>query len=138
MEETRETAKYNESGLKIQRLHNHWLDVSKFREIGLLDKVKWKLDSIELELEYDAKKIDGNEEGYIDNLKEINKSIEGIDKKINLFKIKIANITEEELKNIYNVLIYKYLKDKEKILREIQQESGMGSKYVSSDEDEWD
>jgi len=125
MEESKKTkAEFNENAFKISRLHNSWLDVQKYRKNCNYKSLKITLDSIEAELYYDAKKldkeIDKEEDKYVKRLKKINTEIKNSIKKLKL---------EEVYDNYFQ---------KEIILREIQQESGMGSTYKPEDEDEFD
>ncbi len=114
-------AEYNESLLKIGRLNNHWIALAKIREDGELGKVKGKLDSIELELIFNAEKLDKKpNNNYVEQLEEINDKLE----------------SSAKTKRI--IQFFKALKEKEKLLREIQQQSGMGSKFKDSSEDEWE
>lgn len=119
MMEDKQISEFNESMLQIQRLHNHWLDFDKFIKRGDFSSARWELDSIEGELFWDAKRIDrdDDETGYVKQLFVINKTI-----KISFFKI-------------HPVKVYNLLREKERLLREIQQESGKGARYKSEDED---
>lgn len=130
MEEKQLISAYNESGFQISRLHNHWNELNRYRESGEHLKYKRKLESIELELRYDAEMV--NEE-YLDKLKQINTKIRAtfLDlslRKINPMKIKTnAVLLIDELEAL--------LMEKESMLRKIQQESGKGSKYTDPEED---
>ncbi len=120
-EDEKKVSEFNESMLQIQRLHNHWLDLSKFRERGDLGQAKFKLDSIEIELMNDARNLTDDEDNYLEKLKDINDKIHNLDSNV-------KSIVE----------LYKLLKDKEIILRQIQQECGKGSRYRDFSEDEMD
>jgi len=109
---------FNEAAFQVQRIHNIWLDLRKNRERGNLLACKWILDSLELELYYDAKKLS---EDYLIRLEKINKEIDSI-----------------SLIKKSGGLLYIKLMEKEKLLREILQESGKGSTYKRKDEDELD
>ena len=114
-------SQFNDAVLEIQRLHNIWLAARMYREKGLLRDVIWILDSGEIELS-DA----------IDRLKEKNnidykKQIDILNEKINK-----ANLDKNNLE------LYKHLIEKERILRKVQQDSGKGTKWKDSDEDEMD
>ena len=111
-------SEFNESMLQIQRLHNHWLDFDKFVKRGNFLPARWELDSVESELYWDAKRMDRDEElGFVKQLNDINLLIQ----------------------SAYNrgfvKLVYTLLRNKERLLREIQQESGKGSRYKSEEED---
>jgi len=78
---------------------------------------KWELDSAEIELIYDANKIDKEKKtSYTDKLKNVNE-----------------RILDSEVKSDFTKF-YLYLKEKEILLREIQQMAGKGTKY----KDDWD
>lgn len=118
MSDNRQISEFNESMLQIQRLHNHWLNFSTNIKQGNYKKANWELDDVEGELYWDAEKLDNEEEtGYLNRLKVLNKKIEA---GFNLGNLKI---------------IYYLLRERQKLLKEIQQESGKGSKYKSADED---
>jgi len=121
-EEEKKISEFNESMLQIQRLHNHWLELSKFREQGDLGKAKFKLDSIEIELMNDVRDLTDENSNYIEKLNDINE--------------KIYNLNPKEIKSIID--LYKLLKEKEIILRQIQQLCGKGSRYRDFTEDEMD
>jgi len=121
MNETRQISEFNESIFQIQRLHYHWVSIAKYRENGQLLRAKWKLDSIEIELKYDAKLLDDKEDTkYTKKLKELEER----------FNTALKN---RNLKEIYDLV-----REKESILREIQQESGKGTKYKALGEDDMD
>ena len=114
----RTVSEYNENAFATSRLHNIWLDARNNRENGNLlghKGYKWNLDSAEIELKKDAKKLD-SEQGttYVKTLKEINE-------KVNCSK------TFQSL--YYNLM------EKEELLRDIQQDSGKGTTYKDIDED---
>lgn len=132
MEEKQLISTYNESGFQISRLHNHWTQLCKFRELKDWTKVKGKLDSIELELRYDAKMLGDN---FIDKLDKLNADI-----RTNFMKIGIrrANPRAEKTSALFildelEILFFK----KECLLRDIQQQSGKGMKYKDIEEDDF-
>jgi len=131
MEEPRQVSEYNENAFQISRLHNHWMEVARYREKGMLQQVRWKLDSIEIELKLDAK------EDEINKLDEINKNIKEIDIRISNLK-KNKDLTEDDLRNLPNILLYDLLKQKEEILRDVRQKAGKGTTYKDLDADEMD
>jgi len=113
-------SEFNEAKLQIFRLHNIWLECKHFRETGRLVHWKWKLDTATIELWNDAKRLDNEseEEGnYISSLKKLDKEIFEAEKQKNLAKL------------------YQKLVEKEKLLREIQEEAGKGARYKPVDED---
>lgn len=122
-------SEFNESLLKIGRLNRHWDSVALFREKGEFNKLKWKLVSIEQELDFSAKKLDkkSKDNNYIQQLKNINDAID---------KLNISKSSKETYNNLQE--LYKTLQEKEKLLREIQEVVGMGAKYKDISEDEWD
>lgn len=122
-------SEFNEAIFQISRLHNVWLECKSCRERGNLLGWKWKLDTASIELFNDAKRLDTDgrmikgekkekikEEGYLGQLKKL-------DEKINEAEVK------KQKGRLYN-----HLMEKEKLLREIQEESGKGAKFKSS----WD
>jgi len=119
-EEEKKISEFNESMLQIQRLDNKWREIANAREQGDLSRAKFKLDSIEIELMNDAKILTNREYDYVKELKNINKEI--------------YNLNPKETKSI--IKLYILLKEKEILLRQIQQECGKGSRYKASDEDE--
>ncbi len=105
----RKLSEFNEASFQIQRLHNAWLDCRRLRESGNLEKWKWALDSVEIELSVDS--IDNEGE-----LEDVNKKLSGIK------EIKLEDF-------------YLFLKEKEKLLRKIQDKAGKGGKYKDPDDD---
>jgi hypothetical protein len=141
MEETdyknKTTSFFNEGVMQLQRLHNIWLDIRKFREAGEFDKAKGGLmsayvelspDIESLDLKYGKRKLDssGIDKTYKIKLNEIDKALD------DAASNKKSIIMKKRL-DVYNLLI-----EKEIILRRIQEESGKGAKYKSVDEDELD
>ncbi len=124
MDESKQISEFNESMFQIQRLHNHWLEFDKFIKRGDFSKARWELDSVESELYWDAKRLDDDgrkeldkEEGFMNQLINSNKILQGA-----------------FYKGYLNI-IYTLLRSKERLLREIQQESGKGARYKDADED---
>jgi hypothetical protein len=120
--EEKKISEFNESMLQIQRLHNHWLELARFREQGDLGKAKFKLDSIEIELMNDIHEFTDDETNYKNEIDDINKKISNLDTK------KVSSI----------IKLYKFIKEKEIILRKVQQLCGKGSRYKDFSEDEMD
>lgn len=122
-EDNRQVSEFNENALKISRLHNHWCGAARYRELGNFRMYRWKLDSIQCELIYNAKKLDNDSnKTYLINLNEVNKEIK-----------EANNESPINPESIYEVLM-----KKEIILREVQQECGMGSTYRGIDDDDMD
>lgn len=116
--DTKVTSEWNDAGLQIRRLNNIWIECKYNREKGKLIDYKWKLDSAAVELWNDAKRLDKEEtNGYTTTLQELDKEI----------------IKAELEKNLS--LFYQKLLAKERILREVQELSGKGSKFKAADED---
>lgn len=121
------TSEYNEASFQIMRLNEIWVACRRSREKGNLESVRWILDSAELELCNDVKRVDGsNNEGFGFKLKEVNKKIEDC--------LKVSSKTEDIKKKFSDY--YAALKEKESLLREVQEAAGKGTKLKSSDEDE--
>lgn len=117
----KEVTEYNEMGFKIQRLHNMWLGITHAREQGSFDSCRWKLDSVEAELAFEMERLDGDEGfKYNDQVKKINEKIDDV-------------FIKRQRRGIYESLL-----KKEKLLRKIQQEAGMGTRYKGMDDDNMD
>ena len=117
-EQNKTVSEFNEMGRHIDRLDIIWRSCRQKKNSGNLSGWKWDLDSAEIELEWDAKKLDKEKDSncYIQTLKDLNSNILGAEQKKSF----------EDW--------YKHLKEKEMLLREVQQQSGKGSRY----RDEWD
>ncbi len=117
-------SEFNESLFQIQRINNDLVEAKFYRKKGHLKKYKFILETIEDELYYDAEKLDKErKEGsdtYVKKLNKVNRSID------------FAIISHEMIK------FYNYLREKERLLRRVQQECGKGAKYRGIDEDDWD
>ena len=109
MQESKKISEFNEAGLQIQRLHNSWLDIARFRERGDFYAARWKLDTIEAELNNDIVRQE-----FVDEMKELNESI---------------------FNEVSKLEVYKLLLKKEKLLRRVQDKAGKGGKYKDPDED---
>ena len=118
MLENRDISQFNEAMLQIQRLHNLWLDFTRFSETGQLDRARWKLNSVELELNFDIHKVSKIEDtNYVGELKAMN--------------AELANGVGMERK--YNLIL-----EKGKLLKTIQQLAGKGAIYRDPEEDDFD
>jgi len=138
MEQKNEVSVYNEAIQQIIRIGNHWVEISRLREQGKLKKVKFKLDSVEAELKYDIEETLDNLK-YKERLKAINQSIRDAEKKVIRYTLKYQKeIDEEIIEKVYNFNLYSPLLKKEELLREVQQKSGKGSSYKSSEEEDMD
>jgi hypothetical protein len=115
----RRISEFNEAIFQIQRLHALWIECKSRRQNGDLIGLRYSLDSAEIELSVDAGKIDkenhkeDSPDGYNSRLKKVNEEIDKIveNKDINSFRS-----------------IYKLFLNKEKMLRQLQEDSGKGSK----------
>lgn len=121
MEEEHKTSAFNQAQLQIQRLDNTWNKCIKNREQNDLSKYRKNLMSAEIELLFDARKIDSEQnKQYVNQLKDANKKI------------------YEAIGNFQIFKVWEFLEKKEIILREIQEESGKGSMWKDEFEDEMD
>jgi len=118
MEEEKLISEFNEAKFQIFRLHNIWLDCRFYRENGLLEQYRWKLDSAEIELSEDIKRLSNKNNPYTTKFKKLNKEIDKVflDEK---------NINKQ----------HHYLKQKEILLRDIQDKAGKGARRKPEDED---
>jgi len=117
-EQVRQVTDFNENAAKIQRLNNIYLEVARNRENGNLIKAKWRLDTMEAELKCHAKRLDKEDQDiYLPELKRLN-----------------ANIHSATSQGV----LYYFLLKKEELLREIQQEIGMGTTYRDPGDDDMD
>lgn len=104
-------SEFNEMSMHLQRLHNIWLRCRNFRSAGRLIDWKWELDSAQIELSWDIEEL------------EMKKQFEDID----------YDIMRAESNCLFKTLYIK-LKDKEMLLRHVQQKCGKGTAY----RDNWD
>ncbi len=113
-------SEFNEAKWQIFRLNNLWIECRRLREHGRLIGVRWRLDSATIELWNDAIRLDKDkkeEEKYTTKLEKLDKEIETCCK-------------NKDFNELYKKLI-----EKERVLREIQEESGKGARYKSADEE---
>lgn len=114
-------SEFNEAKFQIYRLHNLWVECKFLRERGKLIHLRWKLDSITIELWGDAKRldedIDKKEEKYISKLENLDINI-------------IMALNEKNFSDLYSKLM-----EKEKLLKEIQEKAGKGSRWKPADDD---
>lgn len=102
---------------QIQRLNAAWIRATRHREGGNMEGWRWILDTVALELSYDINRLNKDK-----NLK--------YKEKIDDNETKISTA----FKNKNHAEQYKYLFEKEKILREIQEKSGKGAKMIDEEE----
>lgn len=113
------TSEFNEAKFQIYRLHNLWLECKMRRQNGDLVGLRYALDSVALELNTDAVRVDKNKKVEEDKC---TYKLEKIDLQI---RKEIEMKTKESLLNLYELL-----KQKEKILRQLQEESGKGTRLT--------
>jgi len=120
---------FNQAEHQMHRLHYRWIKAGRYSEQGKLQEWNWVLDIIWRELSPDAemhgrKKIDGKKYNhYKYNIEKLNKMIARMQSKKIMSKRKNRN------------LLYKLLDKKERILRDLEEKCGKGSKRKSGDED---
>lgn len=113
-EETNLTSRFNEAQFQIYRLNNSWIRCKAFRTKGEFEQWRWELDTIWSELSYDAKRT--SQVPWSKN--ETHIKIKALDKMIDLASKKNNRLS-----------LYKYLDNKEKVLRWLQDEAGKGGSY---------
>jgi len=117
----RTMSEINDAGLQILRLHDMWREARRHRESGQLIKWRWVLDSCAVELNNDALRIDDENKKKFAFIKAIN----NVDGEIS------KTVTRRDYFELYRLLL-----SKEKILRQVQEHAGKGSK-LRSEEDDW-
>ena len=88
---------------------------------GNLIKWRWLLATLTRELNYDMKKLDKN-----------SSTEKKYSTRLSLIELAIVKFYKDKNK------LYQLLDEKEKLLRDVQEESGKGSKRISMDEDDDD
>lgn len=111
------SSKYNEAVFQIQRLHESWIRCYNFQRNGELDKWKFELDNIWLELISDVEERLGNS----NDIKEKNKQL----------RLNIANSKTREQK-------YEALMERHSYLKVIQDKTGKGGSYSDGSEDDFE
>ena len=104
-------SRFNAAALKIMNLNNIWNDSRYHREQGNLVKVRWILDSAEMELGVDIQKFKRSKE------------VDDVNNKI---------------KDSKGLKLYESLVEKETILRNVEDQAGKGATYGDPDEDDMD
>ena len=108
-------SKFNEGKLKVYRLHLSWMIITAKRRVGDMKNWNWELDIIWDELS----------------------SIENENK--DKWKNKIQEIdTRVSKAKGDNLALYNVLREKHRLLKEVQEGVGMGGKMVSGDMDDLD
>lgn len=116
------TSEFNEAKFQIFRLHNSWVECKSRRQNGDLVGLRYALDSVALELNNDAIRVDKtkkeDEDKFVHRIKEIDKKI-------------AEEIEKKEKKSL--TILYELLKEKERILRQLQEEAGKGTRLKSTE-----
>jgi len=112
------TSEFNEAALQIARLNYLTSGVGNLIETGRLIMARWRLDRYAVELWADARRLDK------ENDTKFTEILEKLDKKIS------GSIRHRNFYSLYNQLL-----EKHKILREIQEVAGKGSKFRPADDD---
>ena len=120
-EETK-TSQYNAANLQILNLHDIWINCRKYRKAGQYALYRWELDSAEVELNADAVRLDKDNrkdknDSWTTKIEEINKQIQN-------------SISSKDIEEVY-----KNMKEKEKLLKLLQESSGKGSKLKIDDDE---
>ena len=116
-----EKSVFNEGIHQIWRLNNDWSLCKIYRENGLLGKLRFKLDSIQLELCVDIERLHKQEE--VDKINE------------ELARVHSDVLSNKDLaKN--RLELYKLLNKKEAFLRKVQDLAGKGGKRSNPEEEE--
>ena len=110
-------SEFNEAKWQIFRLHNLWQQAKIQRETANLAGWRWTLDSAAIELNNDADRLSTDKESFIEKLKELDKEIDDAANEANFS------------------LLYSKLKDKEILLRKIQEDAGKGGKLKLEDDE---
>lgn len=101
---------------QIRRLDMAWVRATRHRENGNLDGWRWILDTVYLELSYDVTRLSKDGLDYKNKIDRINDNI------------------SKAFQNKNNKEQYNLLKEKERILREVQEMAGKGAKMVDQEE----
>jgi len=113
-------AEFNENKNKILRLDEIWRSCRSKILRGDVRGYRWELFVAERELNEEARRLGGDDDdkNYINKIKKINGTIKTSQKNVEDF--------------------FLILGDKEDLLREIQQKSGLGVTHKDIDADDWD
>ena len=102
-------------------------DCNRLAFNGQLSQWRWKLDIIQRELNFDLMRLD-------DKLKDENKYSKRLEANQTLIKALMVNKKLNKIKK--HEEFYSLLSDREKILRELQEKSGKGTKRTYADDDD--
>jgi len=116
MEGGGEISKYNDAGLSIARLHEHWTKCEEFANNGDLTKWKFRLDSVWRELTPDVERIMKKNETRGKELIRLNNKL-----RLDIGKSRNSN------------QLYANLNKRHEFLRRLQDESGKASVYIDED-----
>jgi len=113
---------FNDSVNSIQRLNECWRKAAEARIKKDYKLYKLVLEQVEDELWFDAEEIDSKKKEFefVKKLKELDNTIE-----FSFLKLRIGRYINA-------------LREKERVLRRIQQKCGKGSAYKERDEDDFD
>ena len=133
MEEQEKVSQYNEAMFQLQRLHVLWMKASNERQRGQLNSYAQTLISAQIELLNDAKKLDKNRKTkYLAQLRILDQKI------LDCVNAKVDEEATDSEKNNFlkdnKQLYFNLLCSKESLLREIQDNSGKGGKYVVNED----
>lgn len=123
---------FNATADTIEQLNTHLREATRLREGGDIIKYNHKLDSIHLILDSAMRKLGKQEkEDYEKKLKEIEATI--------ITGMRKNALMKKQDKSSAGIIltVYENMKQKEKILREIREEVGLGLSFKGTDEDDW-
>lgn len=118
---------FNEAKFQILRIHENWTRCNYFRRKGDFLNWRWELDCLWDEI-YGKIKI-RNDEQFEDD-------IEKIDGRIQAHKLP-SNPTKEDVRQ-YNGKLYSLLREKQRLLKHIQEAVGLGGRMFTPDQDQID
>ena len=144
--EQNQISKYNSGVFIIQRLHNLWLDANEHSRNGEFAKWNNDLDRIWLEIARDlsdyqlkdsADKEGNKKKGKLTEFQEFDKRLADTGEIRNSGKIHDFQKTDKDDAKIRNEQ-YKILMEKEFFLRRLENETGKGTKFEDTSEDDMD
>jgi len=144
--EQNQISKYNSGVFIIQRLHNLWLDANEHSRNGEFAKWNNDLDRIWLEIardlsDYQLKdsedKKGNKKKGKLTEFQEFDKRLADTGEIRNSGKIHDFQKTDKDDAKIRNEQ-YKILMEKEFFLRRLENETGKGTKFEDTSEDDMD
>ena len=144
--EQNQISKHNSGVFIIQRLHNLWLDANEHSRNGEFAKWNNDLDRIWLEIardlsDYQLKDSEDNKgnkkKGKLTEFQEFDKRLADTGEIRNSGKIHDFQKTDKDDAKIRNKQ-YKILMEKEFFLRRLENETGKGTKFEDTSEDDMD